>query len=154
MVSYMSDPIIWSLIGIGLLCVEIFFIQGMGVLFMGFAAITVGITMYIHPDLEYANLAVKIVYFLLFTTMWGALLWYPLKSFCGYSCENDYKNIVGTLGIVSDVVTKETLGNMRWSGTTVKCKVDPESNYNSIKPETHVRVTGLVDNIFIVSPLK
>ena len=95
-----SDPIVWAIIGIILLVIEAFVMQGMGILFAGFAAICVGVSIYNDPENLMGAIGSQLVYFFGYTAFWATILWMPLKHFFGYASEDEYKNIIGTFGIV------------------------------------------------------
>ena len=149
-----SDPIVWAIIGIILLVIEAFVMQGMGILFAGFAAICVGVSIYNDPENLMGAIGSQLVYFFGYTAFWATILWMPLKHFFGYASEDEYKNIIGTFGIVFETFKKGDIGKLSWSGTLVRCKIDPQSQADELTVKTNVKVTNVVDGIYHVKPVR
>ena len=150
----MSEPIIWALIGIALLSIEAFALQGMGILFAGFAAISLGVSIFNNPEAFDGEIGKQFSYFFGYTIGWAALLWLPLKYFYGYASEDEYKNIIGTYGTVEENFGRDEIGKLRWSGTTVRAKIDDTSVATDLKAKSHVRVTAIKDGVYIVKPVR
>ena len=149
-----SDPIVWAMIGIILLIIEAFAMQGMGILFAGFAAICVGVTIYNDPENMIGAIGSQLVYFFGYTALWATILWMPLKHFFGYASEDEYKNIIGTFAVVFENFKKDEIGKLSWSGTLVRCKIDPKSQSDELAKKTNVKVTNVVDGIYHIRPVR
>ncbi|MEM6603249.1 MAG: hypothetical protein AAF621_04295 [Pseudomonadota bacterium] len=148
------DPVVWAFIGITLLSIEAFAIQGMGILFTGFAAICVGVTVYNDMEALDGDIGSQLSYFFGYTLMWGALLWMPLRHFIGYAREDEFKNIVGTFGVVHRTFGRDEVGYINWSGSIVKCKIDEKSAAQELQEKSHVKVTEVIDGIYMVKPVR
>ncbi|MFT6071716.1 MAG: hypothetical protein ACJARD_001138 [Alphaproteobacteria bacterium] len=146
----MSDIVIWSILGMVLMMLEIFGIQGIGVLFTGFSAITVSLLIYINPDLN-SNIGLQLLYFFIFTAIWSAILWVPLKKFINYGDSGDYSNIIGTYANVSKDMEKGKVGEIIWSGTKVRAMIADENTKDQISAETSVKITSVIDGMFYVT---
>lgn len=150
----MTDIFVWSFIGMILMAIEILLMPGMGILFSGFGAITVAFLIYNDMENMTGNLGGQIMNFLMATGFWSTILWYPLKTFYGYSAEDEYKHIIGTIGTVQKLFTRDEIGSLTWSGSLVRCKIDPESKSDQIDAKSHVKITNVVDGIYIVKPVR
>jgi len=148
-----NPEITWLVIGALFLIAEVTIATGIGFLFAGLGAITLGGLMtfeFLSIDSLYSQLA----YFLAFTSGWAALLWQPLKKIYN-SNANSYDNIVGSVAVVNESpLIKGKTGTVRWSGTTMRAKIDPEVKINEIKVGQEVEVKNVKDSILIVTPTK
>ena len=150
----MNDVVVWSLIGIILLMIECFLMQGMGILFTGFASISVSAVIYFKSETLMGAIGTQLGYFIMFTFFWSTLLWMPLRHFYGYSAEDMYKNVVGSFAIVHHNFNRNEIGMVNWSGKIVKAKIDPTSKSDDLKAKSHVKVTAIEEGIYIIKPVR
>ena len=146
----MDNIIIWSLIGMALMAIEIFGIQGIGILFTGFSAITVVFMIYLDPTLA-DDVGTQLFYFFLFTALWAAILWIPLNKFIRYSDNGDYSNIINTYATTNKDMIKGQIGEVVWSGTKVRAMIDGNNTEDIINDKTTVRITSVIDGLFYIT---
>jgi membrane protein implicated in regulation of membrane protease activity len=150
LVSAVPPSALWLIAGALLIILEIVLIPGIGFLFVGLGAITVGGGLIVGWVDSLAN---QFILFFLSTALWAALLWKPLKSFISGK-ESGFDDMVGSTAIVmGQSIQKGMTGEVKWSGTIMKCQFDPEAEgVDRIAPETEVVITGVSKGILIVRP--
>jgi len=146
----MNDTIIWSVLGIALMALEIFGLQGIGVLFTGFSAITVSFLIYLYPSLD-SNISLQLIYFFIFTAVWAGILWIPLKNFFFYGQSGDYSNIIGTYATTHRALKRGEVGKVRWSGTIVRAVIAESSPNDVIGDKVNVKISFVEDGLFHVT---
>ena len=145
-----SHATAWLILGAFLIFLEIVVLQGIGFLFAGLGAICVGAVITAGVVEEPIN---QFILFFVFTAIWTALLWKPLKNFLKGK-NSGFNDMVGSTAMVygEDLISGKT-GKVKWSGTIMKCKLD--ENYNlqdKIVPDTEVVITEVSQGILIVRP--
>ena len=139
---------IWLFVGALLIILELVLIPGIGFLFAGLGAISVGAGL-IAGWID--GLSAQLIVFFLATGAWTALLWKPLKKFIGGK-ESGFDDMVGSTAVVFDKsIEKGKMGKVKWSGTIMKCQLDPEAEgLEMIDPDTEVTITGVSKGILII----
>lgn len=150
LVSVVAPSTIWLIAGVLLIILEIILIPGIGFLFVGLGAITVGgglIAGWVD------SLTTQFILFFLSSVLWTALLWKPLKSFIAGK-ESGFDDMVGSTAIAfGKSIEKGMMGEVKWSGTIMKCQFDPEvEGLDRIVPGTEVTITGISKGILIIRP--
>ena len=140
----------WLMIGALLIFLEIAFVQGIGLLFAGLGAICVGVLLSAGMAKELID---QFIMFFIFTAIWTALLWKPLKKFIKGK-NSGYNDMVGATAIVyGEDLSKGKIGKVKWSGTIMKCKLeDDDSLQEKIALDTEVIITKVAHGILIVRP--
>ncbi len=146
----MNDIIIWSLIGMVLMALEVFGVQGIGILFTGFSAITVAFMIYLDPELI-DNIGIQLVYFFFYTVVWATILWIPLNKFIRYSDNGDYSNIINTYATTNKDMVKGKMGEVYWSGTKVRAMIAEDNPDNEIPTDTSVKISAVFDGVFYIT---
>lgn len=147
----MDDIVIWSFIGMVLMALEIFGIPGVGILFAGFAAITVAVLIYRDPSLN-ENIGWQLIYFFISTAFWSAVLWIPLNKWIDYSNKkDDYTNMIGSLATTNIEMAKGKKGEIFWSGTTVNAFIHPSCPDDIIAEKTEVKIVDVIDGAFYIT---
>lgn len=146
----MNDIVIWSLIGMALMALEVFGVQGIGILFTGFSAITVAFMIYLNPDLI-DNIGMQLMYFFFYTAVWAAVLWIPLNKFIRYSDNGDYSNIINTYATTNKDMIKGKIGEVIWSGTKVRAMIAKDNPDDTIPQNTSVKVASVIDGLFYIT---
>jgi membrane protein implicated in regulation of membrane protease activity len=151
----LSNPVFWFTIGVVLIVFEVAAIQGMGLLFAGLGAITLGglINFNIIND---ASNAALIAYFFLFTIIWAAILWKPLKNLLHKKHGEKYNDIVGTEATIDDETGLQAgkTGNVKWSGARMRAKIVEGSTTQIIDYKTPVYIHKKADGILYVDITK
>jgi membrane protein implicated in regulation of membrane protease activity len=144
----MSPTILWLLAGALFIGIEIFGIPGLGFLFAGIAALMVG------GAIEFGVLAADgyLQQFLLFfalTSISAALLWKKLKR----NTEVNYNNMVGSEATVAQPgLSGGKEGQVKWSGTLMRAKIDPACGRDVLASETAVIIKSVEGNLVYVAP--
>ena len=146
--SGINSGSIWLIVGAILIILEIVLFPGIGFLFAGLGAISVGaglITGWID------SLPAQFILFFLSTAFWTAILWKPLKNFIEGK-ESGFDDMVGSTAVVfGQSIEKGKMGEVKWSGTIMKCQFDPGAEgLEMIDPETEVIITGVSKGILII----
>lgn len=146
--SSMNPSSPWLIAGVLLIIIELAFVPGIGLLFAGLGAISVGAGL-IAGWID--SLSAQFILFFLSTGAWTAILWKPLKKFIAGK-DSGFDDMVGSTAVVFDQsIMKGKMGKVKWSGTIMKCQFDPEAEgLEMIDPETEVIITGVSKGILII----
>jgi len=147
-ISSLSPSSIWLLVGALLIIIEIVVFSGIGFLFTGLGAITVGAGL-IGGWVD--SLSAQFIIFFLSTAFWTAILWMPLKKFIAGK-ESGFDDMVGSTAVVfGQSIEKGKIGQVKWSGTIMKCQFDSKTEEpERVAPETEVIITAVSKGILIV----
>ena len=143
---------IWLIIGVGLLALEAFGLPGVGFLFAGLGALTVGLLLEMGLLAPAAYLW-QITALFLFTACWTLLLWKPLQKFrLRVKQKPAYDNLIGALATVHGAPLQPgRQGQVAWSGTFLQAELAP-----SVKEEMPVGARVVIEEargaLVIVSP--
>ena len=140
----------WLITGAFLIFLEIAVIQGIGFLFAGLGAISVGAVLVTGMAKEPTH---QFILFFVFTAIWAGLLWKPLKNFIKGK-NTGYNDMVGSTAVIyGEDLARGKTGEVKWSGAIMKCKLD--TNYSledKIPLDTEVVITNVSQGILIVRP--
>ncbi len=147
-ISSLSPSSIWLFVGALLIIIEIVVFPGIGFLFTGLGAITVGAGLILG---WVDSLSAQLILFFLATAFWTAILWMPLKKFIAGK-ESGFDDMVGSTAVVfGQSIEKGKIGQVKWSGTIMKCQLDPKTEEpERVAPETEVIITAVSKGILIV----
>ncbi len=144
----MNPSSVWLLIGAVLIIVELALVPGIGFLFAGLGAISVG-AVYIAGGID--SLSGQFILFFLATAFWTAILWKPLKSFIAGKGSGFDDMVGGTAIVFGRPIEKGKMGEVKWSGAVMKCQFDPVAEGPAtVDPETEVIITGVSKGILII----
>ncbi len=147
----MSAFITWLLAGIVFLALEAVGLPGIGLMFAGLGAFSVGIWLNLSPD---TNTLTQFVIFFCATTVWAGFLWKPLQKFrIGKS--GGYKNMVGDTAFISgNGLQKGAVGEASWSGTIMKAELASDAVVDSMATGEQVIIISVSGNTLLVKPKK
>jgi membrane protein implicated in regulation of membrane protease activity len=139
---------IWLIAGALLIILEIALFPGIGFLFAGLGAISVAAVL-IAGWID--SLSAQLIVFFLATGFWTAILWKPLKKFI-VGKGSGFDDMVGSTAVVfGQSIEKGKMGEVKWSGTIMKCQLDPGAEaLEMIDPETEVIITGVSRGVLII----
>lgn len=141
--------LIWVLSGVALISIEVFMVPGIGFLFAGLGAISVGIALMAGLFISFTA---QVTWFFCLTAIWAAVLWWPLRR-AYRRPDSGYADMVGDIATVGpDGLQKGKLGQVRWSGTIMNCRLDEGCDQEKLNPETEVKILKVSDGILIVKP--
>lgn len=143
------NPIsIWLIVGALLIILELVLVPGVGFLFAGLGAISVGAGLTVG---WIDGLSAQFISFFISSAFWTAILWKPLKSFIEGK-GSGFDDMVGSAAVVfGQSIEKGKMGKVKWSGTIMKCQFDPEAEgLEKIAPGTEMTITGVSKGVLIV----
>lgn len=142
-----SITTMWLIAGTICFFLEAMAIPGVGFLFAGFAALTVG-GLLAGGLLDAANVLTQLGVFFIATAVWAAALWKPLKRL---QSKNEYQNIVGGTAIVdSEPLEKGKTGQVKWSGTVMRARLAEDAT-DSIPAGNEVKILSVKGNVLTVT---
>lgn len=149
--SASNIALIWLVCGAILFAVEIAAVPGVGFLFAGFSAITVGVLINLGL-IDSASMISQLAAFFILTFVWAAILWVPLSKFRKKSMGKSYQNMVGDTAIVaSDILSKTKKGKVLWSGTIINAILDQKDVEETINKDEEVFIKEVNGNVFTVT---
>lgn len=147
----MSAFTLWLLAGIVFMAIEAIGIPGMGFLFAGLGALTVGVWLNFASD---TNTITQFVIFFGATTVWAGLLWKPLQKF-RVGKTGGYNNIIGDDAFVGEHgLKKGAVGEATWSGTIMKAELSPDASVESLSSGDTATIIAVSGNKLILKPKK
>jgi len=142
----------WLIAGVVFLAAEAMGITGIGLLFAGIGALTVGTMLnmgMISPD---ATL-LQAVIFLISSAIWAAILWKPMKKFRLNKNSPGFSNMVGETAYVGSAgISKLHGGEVTWSGTIMKAQMDAHVTADKLEAGSQVTITDVKGATLIVKP--
>jgi membrane protein implicated in regulation of membrane protease activity len=143
--------IIWLVVGVVLFVAEMV-IPGIGFLFAGAGALTVGMLLNFSV-LSMDNTLPQILVFVFSTAVWTVILWKPIQKLRLGRNKTSYNNIVGETAVVSGKgLSKAGGGEVLWSGANMLAKLDEQSDADYLEPGKQVTIKEIKGNILTVIP--
>lgn len=141
----------WLIAGVVLVAIEAFGIPGMGFLFAGLGALTVGIGLNAGWLVAESQLPQWIT-FCVATAVWAVVLWAPLQKVRSRG-KAGYSNIVGDTAYVgSSGLKKGHVGEVTWSGTIMQAQLIPDSSAETLDAGAQVVIVQISGATLIVKP--
>ena len=148
----LSTTAIWLIAGVLMLVAEALGISGVGLLFAGLGALTLGALLewgYVAPD----DTLMQFIYFLGFTATWTLALWRPMRRFYSNRSGSGYKNMVGDIAYVGEAgLAKNHAGEVTWSGTIMKAMLADELDIEKLDAGAAVEIMRVHGATLIVKP--
>lgn len=144
---------VWITIAIIFLFLEASAIPGVGFLFAGLSALSVGglISFSIIDNYDYTA---QFIFCSLFAIIWFCVLWYPLKKYRSLNnSETPYQNINGSEAIlVSETLKNNENGKIKWSGTIMNAKAIINQENVVLTKGERVIIKSITGNTAIIIP--
>jgi membrane protein implicated in regulation of membrane protease activity len=148
----LSIVYVWLIVGVVLMLLEAFGLPGMGMFFAGLGALTVGLLVSFDTIIPEDSL-MQFIFFFATTIVWAVLLWKPLQQFKVGKKAQSYANIVGDTAYVgSSGISKKDGGEVTWSGTIMKARLDAASLPECLEAGAQVIITEITGNVLTVRP--
>ena len=148
------NPIdIWLILAALLFVIDVFVTGGIGLVFGGLAALATAFLIYIgllDSDAELLQMAAALT----LTTLFGALLWKPLKKWrLNPTLENNITNVIGdTATVVNGSLKKGVVGRVKWSGTVMHAELDAAATGDELPEGSITTITNMKGTTLTVIP--
>ena len=143
--------IYWLVAGIVFLFAEVG-LPGVGLLFVGCGALTVGMLLNLSL-IASGNTLLQAVIFFAATAAWVLVLWKPMQKLKLGKHKTSYNNMIGDSAVISEKGLDKTHGGeVIWSGTIMKAKLDEHSGIEILQPGTPVIIKNVVGNTLVITP--
>ena len=143
----------WFLVGILIVVIDALHLGGVGLLFAGLGAITVGIAIACGLVTNDALDEAQGVIFFVTSAIWAVLLWKPLQKLRIPKAGREYQNIVGGMAYVGSAgLSRKTGGEVTWSGTIMRAEMAPGIAAEALEAGSKVEIVSVVGATLIVKP--
>ncbi len=140
----------WLIFGAIFVAFEAIAVPGIGFLFIGLAAISVG-GLITFGVIDAASQIIQVSSFLGLTFIWAGILWVPMKKFQRNRKGDNYSNMIGETAIVqSEQLTDTEIGKVKWSGAIMRAKLDASAGANIAKRGDEVIIKSIEGNLLTV----
>lgn len=147
----MSNEFIWLIVGLVFFLAELFGASGAGLLFLGMGAFAAGglIGLGLIAD---DQIIIQWAVFGISSLIFALLLWKPLKKLRSNKQQGGYKNIVGDTAYVSSATLTKKDGEVTWSGTIMKARLEESCSVDSLPSGTQVTIVDINGVTLMVRP--
>lgn len=146
----MTISVYWLITAAVFLALEAFGIPGIGFLFAGIAAFIVGLAVELRL-IDALNYTAQGAVFFVLTCAFAVALWKKLKHWRLNPNAPVYSNILGTEATVTRPLIGGEEGEVRWSGTLMRARLQPGSAAEALVGAT-VIVTAIEGTLLTVTP--
>lgn len=133
MMEFLTDNLVifWLVLGGMFILLEALALPGVGFLFAGLGAITVGgLLVFDVVDPDFINTS---TYFFIASAAWAALLWIPLNRYLKLGKDSQFSSIKGQeVEVIENDIVKPKTGKVKWSGTVMQAKISKDSKIKKI----------------------
>lgn len=142
----------WLLAGVTLLVLEAVGLPGVGLLFAGLGALTVGGLIDIGV-VDAGQGLTQALAFLLATSAWTAMLWRPMRRFYSNQNKTGYNNMVGETAYAGNGgLSKGAVGEATWSGTIMRATLAADAGVDSVESGAPLVIVEVKGATLIVRP--
>jgi membrane protein implicated in regulation of membrane protease activity len=146
----MIDPAyFWFILGILVLVIEVFTFSVI-LLFVSFSLITVGGFLF-FGFVDYDDKVMQSVVFFASIFFWFIALWVPIKKIKMLQLKKGYKNIIDQKAQVIGVLQKGKIGNVKWSGVSMKATISDDNLSSQIDKGEIVKIISIEGNTLTVT---
>ncbi len=143
---------IWLITGVLLLLAEALGVSGVGLLFAGLGAFTVGFLLKLGA-VGADNTLLQFVCFLAATALWTVALWKPMRKFYSSKNKAGYSNMIGETAYVgSSGLKKGVVGEATWSGTIMRAELVADSIKDTVEGGAAVEIVEVRGVTLFVRP--
>ncbi len=143
----------WLIAGVILLLAEALGVSGVGLLFAGLGAMSVGILLKAGALGEGETL-LQAVSFLAATALWALALWKPMRRYYSGKTKGGYNNMIGETAYVgSGGLKKGHDGEATWSGTIMKARLADDAQVAQVEGGSAVEIIEVKGATLVVRPL-
>lgn len=150
-----TPSILWLLFGISLIILEFSQLSGIGLLFLGFGAITTAI---IINYIKVETMLIQFAYFGISSIAWFALLLYPMKKFMYKKDNNHTKDSFDIMGAEVTVIKNDIivgrLGQVLWCGTVMNAKLIGKPSNDIAKVDDTLIVKEVKGNVLFCEKIE
>jgi len=140
----------WASAAVVFLALEALAISGIGFLFAGIAALTLGFLVAFGVAPAEKPLT-QLCYFLFLTGIWAAALWAPMRKITRRSkSESPYNNFEGAARVEGAPLRKGEYGAIRWSGADMRARLDASETGDEIEAGAEVSIVRVEGNVAFV----
>ena len=136
----------WLVVGIIFILIDVIQLSGVGLLFLGFGALSTSIIL-AYYDLQ----AYQFSIFGISSFVWFMILYKPIQRFLHQTAgQKSYvKDIVGSVVVVVEVpLTSKVVGKVKWSGAIMRAILDPSVS-DDVIVGTNLVVQSIKGNLLI-----
>lgn len=148
----MTPATLWLIAGVAFLAMEALGLPGVGFLFAGLGALSVG-ALVSFEQLAADAVTLQWVVFFVATGIFAALLWKPMQRFHLNRKSHSYSNMVGDTAYVgSQGLKKNAIGEVTWSGTIMRAELAADAGVESLSAGAAVTIADVEGAKLIVRP--
>lgn len=146
----LSHSTIWFICGAALVALEAILFPGVGVLFAGLGAVTVGVALVLGLI---DSLVAQFVVFFVSTGIWAIMLWKIIKNALRGK-KSGFDDMVGSAAVVfGNALENGKMGQVKWSGAIMNCRLESGiEEMEKIEPGTEVTIASISKGLLIVRP--
>ena len=135
----------WVLVGLVLILAEMLVLPGLGMLFVGLGALSVGLLEIMLPKMH----EMQYIIFIIATILWLILLWGPMNKHIYKQHNSMVPNLIGgKVKVVHHVLEPGSIGQVEWSGTIMNAKLS-QSITAAVKIGTMLEVVEVQGNVLV-----
>jgi membrane protein implicated in regulation of membrane protease activity len=146
---FLDPSYFWIVVGVIILVLELI-TMSVFLLFIGFAALTLGVLMFFDIITQEQDL-LQVIIFFTSVIFWYIVLSFSLKKLKLRKIKNGEKNILDQRAEVISVIGKQKIGKVRWSGTKMKAILSKNNLSQKVEKGSIVRIISVDGDLLTVS---
>lgn len=151
--SFMSSSSWWLVAGALFMALEAFGIPGIGFVFAGLAAITVGALM-LSGIIALDAYVIQFSLWFAMTSVMAYILWHPMKRWrVNPDARDQFNNMIGTTATVAHgPLVKGVPGKAKWSGALMGAELASDGDVDELAEGALAEVVEVRGNVLILKP--